>query len=80
MLPDNFGHVIKVEEAFHFCPNILLSFGKVLMLKKFQVVLGICMLPYNFWQIIKVSENIVAAHHSMTTLSSEREYVAERLF
>jgi len=78
MLPDNFGHIIKVEEAFHFCPNILVAFGKVLMLKKIRAVLGICMLPYNFWQIIKVSKNIVAAHHSMTALSSEREHVAER--
>jgi hypothetical protein len=23
MLPDNFGHLIKVEESFHFCPNLL---------------------------------------------------------
>jgi hypothetical protein len=23
MGPDNFGHLIKVEENFHFCPNIL---------------------------------------------------------
>jgi len=23
MLPDNFGQLIKVEESFHFCPNLL---------------------------------------------------------
>jgi len=23
ILPDNFGHVRKVEETFHFCPQIL---------------------------------------------------------
>ncbi len=22
MLPDNFGHLIKVEESFHFCPKL----------------------------------------------------------
>jgi hypothetical protein len=56
MGPDNFGHLIKVEENFHLCPKHF--FGpsrKILMPDKNLVILrSFIMLPFSFKQIAKV--------------------------
>jgi len=47
IFPKNFGHLMKVEEIFHLCPNIL-EFGKNPDTWKFSGSLRIYMLPDNF--------------------------------
>ncbi len=63
ILPDNFGHPIKVEKKFHLWPNILHTPGKYMTLWKFWGTLRTCMLPENLGQIIKVDFFLVAALH-----------------
>jgi hypothetical protein len=53
ILPDNFGHSIKVEEKFHLCLNIFGHSGKI----------KIFTLPENLGQIIEAEKVFVAAHH-----------------
>jgi hypothetical protein len=82
MLPENYGHLIKVDENFHFFPpNIFGHSGKSLTLQIFFGQFGNCILPNKFGQIIK-NEFFWGYCPQFWVLSDmrerEREYVGEQ--
>jgi hypothetical protein len=69
MLPDNSGHLVKVEESFHFCPDLLGILENPRHQKKLLGNLGIFMMPDNFELIIRVQNSFCCYPPPLQVLS-----------